>query len=75
MPGTRPAEQLRAREWEPRCPVAGCGQELEPVPVIEERELRPASVYGISKRDTEELALVGTKPADTIAFHSGLFFG
>ncbi len=39
-------------------PVPGCGRELEPVPVVEDRPLRPASVYGITKRDTEELALV-----------------
>ena len=58
VPGIRPVEQLRAREWEPRCPVAGCGHELEPIAVVEDRTLQPASVYGISKRDTEELALV-----------------
>ncbi len=57
-PGVRPVAQLRRREWEPRCPVAGCGRELEPIPVVEDRGLRPVSVYGISKRDTEELALV-----------------
>ncbi len=55
-PGLRPAEQMRARRWDPLCPQ--CGADLEPVPVREERPLRPASVYGISKRDTEELALV-----------------
>jgi dTDP-L-rhamnose 4-epimerase len=58
IPGIRPIEQLRARKWEPRCPVAGCELELEPIAVVEDRPLRPASVYGISKRDTEELALV-----------------
>jgi len=55
-PGLRPVSQLRERRWEPQCPR--CGIELEPVPVREDRPLRPASVYGISKRDTEELALV-----------------
>jgi dTDP-L-rhamnose 4-epimerase len=55
-PGVRPTAQLRERRWEPVCPV--CGRELEPVPVTEDRPLRPVSVYGISKRDTEELALV-----------------
>jgi dTDP-L-rhamnose 4-epimerase len=54
--GLRPAEQLRARRWEPECPH--CGRDVEPVPVREDRPLRPISVYGISKRDTEELALV-----------------
>ena len=55
-PGVRPASQLRERRWEPLCPH--CGNDLEPVPVTEDRPLRPVSVYGISKRDTEELALV-----------------
>jgi len=58
IPGIRPIEQLRARDWEPHCPRPGCGHALEPIPVVEDRPLRPASVYGISKRDTEELALV-----------------
>ena len=55
-PGVRPLAQLRERRWEPLCPH--CGRELEPIPVSEDRPLRPVSVYGISKRDTEELALV-----------------
>jgi dTDP-L-rhamnose 4-epimerase len=54
--GLRPVAQLRERRWEPECPH--CGREVEPVPVREDRPLRPISVYGISKRDTEELALV-----------------
>jgi len=55
-PGVRPVAQLRERRWEPVCPA--CGRDLEPVPVTEDRPLRPVSVYGISKRDTEELVLV-----------------
>ena len=52
----RSAEQLRLRRWEPLCPR--CGRDLEPTPVNEEQPLRPTSVYGITKRDQEELALV-----------------
>ncbi len=55
-PGLRPVAQLRERDWEPRCPH--CERELSPIPVREDRPLQPVSVYGISKRDTEELALV-----------------
>lgn len=55
-PPLRPVEQLRERRWEPECPR--CGAELTPVAIDEDRDLRPVSVYGISKRDTEELALV-----------------
>ena len=52
----RSAEQLRLRSWEPLCPR--CGRELEPTPVSEDQPLHPTSVYGITKRDQEELALV-----------------
>jgi dTDP-L-rhamnose 4-epimerase len=52
----RSAEQLRLRRWEPLCPR--CRRELEPTPVTEDQPLRPTSVYGITKRDQEELALV-----------------
>jgi dTDP-L-rhamnose 4-epimerase len=52
----RPVAQLRERRWEPLCPR--CGRETEPVPLTEDKPLQPISVYGVSKRDTEELALV-----------------
>ena len=55
-PGLRPVAQLRERRWNPVCPA--CGSEMSPVAVREDATLRPVSVYGISKRDTEELALV-----------------
>ncbi len=55
-PGVRPVAQLRERRWEPVCPR--CGRDTEPVPLTEDKPLQPISVYGISKRDTEELALV-----------------
>jgi dTDP-L-rhamnose 4-epimerase len=55
-PPLRPAEQLRRRQWEPRCPE--CGEPAEPVPTREDAPLRPTSVYGITKRDQEELVLV-----------------
>ena len=55
-PPVRALEQLRARDWEPRC--THCGRALAPVATSEDRPLRPTSVYGITKRDQEELALV-----------------
>jgi dTDP-L-rhamnose 4-epimerase len=55
-PARRSEEQLRRRDWEPRCP--DCGRELTPVATNEDAPLRPTSVYGITKRDQEELALV-----------------
>jgi dTDP-L-rhamnose 4-epimerase len=55
-PARRTDEQLRRREWEPRCEL--CRAELVPVATAEDAPLRPTSVYGITKRDQEELALV-----------------
>ncbi len=55
-PGLRDRDQLARREWELRCPR--CDLVLDPVPTEEITPLRPSSVYGITKRDQEELALV-----------------
>jgi len=55
-PGLRDPDRLSRREWELICPRCGLG--LEPVPTGEDTPLRPSSVYGITKRDQEELALV-----------------
>jgi len=67
QPGVRSVEQLRRRKWEPRCPR--CGEAIEHVPAREEHPLRPISVYGITKRDQEELALVlgGAYGLETVA--------
>jgi len=55
-PRGRPLEQLRRREWEPRCPC--CDRTLRAIGVHEDQPLRPTSVYGSTKRAQEELALV-----------------
>ena len=55
-PPPRPLAQLRRREWEPVCHL--CGGPVEPVPTREETPLRPTTVYGVTKRDQEELTLV-----------------
>jgi len=55
-PPLRSPERLRRREWELRC--GRCDRELDPVPTGEDTPLRPTSVYGITKRDQEELVLV-----------------
>ena len=55
-PPLRSEAQLRRRDWEARCPA--CGEPVAPVPTAEDAPLRPTSVYGITKRDQEELALV-----------------
>ena len=55
-PPPRPTEQMRRRLWELRCPA--CAEPATPEPTQEDAPLRPMSVYGITKRDQEELVLV-----------------
>ncbi|HYA71484.1 MAG TPA: NAD-dependent epimerase/dehydratase family protein [Thermoplasmata archaeon] len=54
-PSLRPTAQLASREWEVKCPQ--CGMAATPVPTPEEKPLQPTSVYAVTKRDQEELAL------------------
>jgi dTDP-L-rhamnose 4-epimerase len=55
-PGPRPEEQLLARSWEMACPE--CGAIMPPVGTSESKPLLPTSIYAITKRDHEEMALV-----------------
>jgi dTDP-L-rhamnose 4-epimerase len=55
-PRTRTDAQLRAREWDPRCP--SCGLELRAVPTTESTPVTPESIYAVGKRDHEEMFLV-----------------
>ncbi|HUA75979.1 MAG TPA: NAD-dependent epimerase/dehydratase family protein [Solirubrobacteraceae bacterium] len=55
-PAPRPEEQLLARQWELVCPT--CSAKLTPVGTREDKALIPTSIYAITKRDHEELALV-----------------
>jgi dTDP-L-rhamnose 4-epimerase len=54
-PRLRSIDQLQAGQWEVHCPV--CGAELEPLPTDEDKPLYPTSIYAITKRDHEEMAL------------------
>ncbi len=55
-PGPRPQPQLAAGRWELQCPT--CRREARPKPTPEQKPVIPTSVYAITKRDQEELALV-----------------
>jgi dTDP-L-rhamnose 4-epimerase len=55
-PDLRQLEQMRAHDWEIKCPQ--CGQTAKPVQTPESKPLQPTSVYAISKRDQEELCMV-----------------
>lgn len=55
FPKLRSEAQLKARDWEMRCP--SCGESVHPVPTDEEKPLYPTSIYAITKRDHEEMFL------------------
>jgi len=54
-PGLRSEDQLKRAQWELSCP--DCGATLEPAPTPESKPAQPTSVYAITKKDQEELAL------------------
>ncbi len=55
-PPVRKIEQLRAGQWDVRCPH--CRGALEPRPTREEKPSELTSVYALSKRDQEELCMI-----------------
>ncbi len=54
-PGLREEKQLAAKDWEVHCP--SCGRALTPVLTPETKPLQTNSVYAVTKRDQEEMAL------------------
>lgn len=54
-PTHRPESQLAAGEWEVRCPE--CGRAVGPIPTDERKPPQHASVYAVTKKAQEELAL------------------
>ena len=54
-PRLRTEAQLKARDWEMKCPK--CGQDVRPRPTDEDKPLYPTSIYAITKRDHEEMFL------------------
>lgn len=58
-PPMRARAELIHRQWEPLCPT--CHGVLAARPTPEEKPLAPASVYAVTKRDQEEIALLGAR--------------
>ena len=55
-PPPRAAAQLRAKNWELRCPACGAG--MAPVATPESKPLQCTSIYALSKKDQEEMTLL-----------------
>ncbi len=55
-PRPRSNEQLKFKRWEAICPT--CGSDLKPVPTAETKPLQCTSIYALSKKDQEEMALL-----------------
>ena len=55
-PPLRSAEQLRARQWEVRCP--NCDEILAPIATPESKPLQCSSIYALSKKSQEEMCLL-----------------
>jgi dTDP-L-rhamnose 4-epimerase len=55
-PPPRPTQQLRDKDWEVHC--SQCGHELKPVATAEDKPLQCTSIYALSKKDQEEMALL-----------------
>ncbi len=54
-PLPRPEAQLAGGSWNVRCPA--CGEALAPLPTPEKKPLQATSIYAITKKTQEELAL------------------
>ncbi len=52
----RGTEQLKAKQWEMLCPV--CARVLKPIATDESKPLQCTSIYALSKKDQEEMALL-----------------
>jgi dTDP-L-rhamnose 4-epimerase len=55
FPRLRRTQQLAVASWEVGCPT--CGSEVQALPTNEDKPLYPTSIYAITKRDHEEMAL------------------
>jgi len=51
--GARDPDLLKLAKWDPICPR--CGKPMKSVPTAEDRELKPISIYGLTKKAQEEL--------------------
>ena len=55
-PPPRSNQQLKSKRWATECPT--CGLALMPLPTDESKPLQSTSIYALSKKDQEEMALL-----------------
>lgn len=55
-PSARPLSQMKDKQWETICPH--CGEVMVPAPTQEDKPLQCTSIYALSKKDQEEMALL-----------------
>ncbi len=67
-PDLRLEDDLKKGQWDPCCP--NCQSILSPEPTSENKPLKPSSIYGMSKRQQEEMSLLVGKTygIPTVAF-------
>jgi dTDP-L-rhamnose 4-epimerase len=63
---SRTLEQLKRRDWEPKCPR--CATPLTPRPTAETKTIESSSIYAVSKRVQEEMVLMLGKTYDIPSF-------
>ena len=58
-PPLRSIHQMKLGLWEMTCP--NCSANVAPLPIDEEKRLAPTTIYGITKRDQEDLTMTVAK--------------
>jgi dTDP-L-rhamnose 4-epimerase len=61
-PPPRSIGQMQLGQWEMKCPR--CSANVTPLPIDETKPLAPTTVYGITKRDQEDLVMTVAKAYD-----------
>lgn len=64
-PPLRSIGQMKLGRWEMTCPK--CSAIVTPLPIDEEKPLTPTTIYGVTKRDQEELVMTVAKAFDVPA--------
>ena len=55
-PDPRPMKQLKGHIWDKLCPV--CARPMKPVPTPEDKPMRATSLYALTKKEQEEIAIL-----------------